>query len=393
MFNKKSISSDGDVNKYHSEEFALLLIKKYMPYAPLWTNIMGHFVETENTRVSNSPVESYFSSLKTKILHGKVVRTSDYVRKSYVYKEAKCNEIENFFPEVSKPTKGKKVKLDENIWLRTPKREENKKSKMQVYEILLSKYQKLPRNKKAEGNHTMFKFSSIYNKLSYKNVCDVISFEEFKSLEGTKRLYNVIVDTTIAILICTHQSQTKIYSTTCEVGQGLFYSQNDIALDVKKYDQVFIPIIYRSHYTLVYLDVTRQYFCYIDPLGENESYCKKLLNIFERKTNEKDWEIKLFEHDFQQDLFNCGVFVCQFVQAIITKNKLTGLCNPNRFRETIKGLLTTYSDDSRDFCLHCGFSRNLNIFCNTCKRPVCEGCFKHTYSKSNLTLLKCKLCD
>lgn len=41
--------------------FAALALKKYFPFFPLWTNIMGCFLYKNNTRISNSAVESYFN--------------------------------------------------------------------------------------------------------------------------------------------------------------------------------------------------------------------------------------------------------------------------------------------------------------------------------------------
>lgn len=50
-------------NQYRSQEFCLYLLKRLMPFVPLWTDILG------SGRHSNSNVESWFKILKTEVLN------------------------------------------------------------------------------------------------------------------------------------------------------------------------------------------------------------------------------------------------------------------------------------------------------------------------------------
>ena len=47
------------------------MICKWMPYVPLWTNVMGTYVDKLSSRESNSPVKADFNILKSITLCGK----------------------------------------------------------------------------------------------------------------------------------------------------------------------------------------------------------------------------------------------------------------------------------------------------------------------------------
>lgn len=55
-------------NDYYSEAFGEIILKKYIPYLPLWSGIMLDEKEGEVQRVSNAPVESWFGIVKNQIL-------------------------------------------------------------------------------------------------------------------------------------------------------------------------------------------------------------------------------------------------------------------------------------------------------------------------------------
>uniref|UniRef100_A0A1B0BL32 Ubiquitin-like protease family profile domain-containing protein n=1 Tax=Glossina palpalis gambiensis TaxID=67801 RepID=A0A1B0BL32_9MUSC len=80
-------------NLFYNPNFVDILLKKYVAYAPLWTNLMGTYIDSKKP-ASNSPVEGYFSIVKNINLAGeRNVRPTDYVRESYIYIKAKTEEI------------------------------------------------------------------------------------------------------------------------------------------------------------------------------------------------------------------------------------------------------------------------------------------------------------
>lgn len=97
----KNSAVNGDKNSYYNEKYNKLLLCKFAAFAPLWTNLMGVYIETSNkTRISNSFVESYFNIVRNITLEGqRFIRSSEYVRLSYVYMQAKINEIEMEYME------------------------------------------------------------------------------------------------------------------------------------------------------------------------------------------------------------------------------------------------------------------------------------------------------
>lgn len=111
---------------YAIQIFKKKFLKKYLPYAPLWTNLMGAMVETtENTRISNSPIESYFNINKNINLNVKRhVRTAFYARKTKKFIQAKLKEIKNHYGifESKNIRKRNAETLVEDMWKSTPKR-------------------------------------------------------------------------------------------------------------------------------------------------------------------------------------------------------------------------------------------------------------------------------
>lgn len=86
---------------------------------------MGNFVDASRCRVANSPVESYFNITKNITLEGKSkVVPSEYIRKSYVYIKAKLTEANIKYKSNDEPviekTQPKTIKLEEDVWRRTP---------------------------------------------------------------------------------------------------------------------------------------------------------------------------------------------------------------------------------------------------------------------------------
>lgn len=220
------------------------------------------------------------------------------------------------FPELTKSKNKRRVKLDEDTWKKKSKKQNFETNIFNKYDALLTKYQNLPRKRKRLNNFVMLRFNELYRNVSGKRVLDSrVSYEEFKSLDGTNQLYNVVVDTFIKISIATktHKDQSSFHCITCEEGEKFFYnSYNRIVNDIIKYEQVFIPILHKVHYTLVYLNVPEKTFYFIDPMGF-EQYYNHLFEKFVNVINQSGWSLKHMEHDIQIDVYNCGVYCCQFV--------------------------------------------------------------------------------
>lgn len=107
-----------------------------------------------------------------------------------------------------------------------------------------------------------------------------------------------------------------------------------------------------------------------------------MFETFESKINEGKWENVPIEHDCQTDHFNCGVFLCQYVEAILLENVLVNLVNPNTYRDTIKLGLENYADEMSEICLHCGdkCGAKTTFVCIECRRPACVGCTSYRYT-------------
>lgn len=119
------------VNSYYNETFLNIILTKYMPYIPLWTNVMGKFVDDFDTKISNSPAEGYFAITKNITLDKRQnIRVSEYVRLSHQYILAKIKDIElNYLrketDDICKP-RDANVNMPEETWKKTPSREKNK---------------------------------------------------------------------------------------------------------------------------------------------------------------------------------------------------------------------------------------------------------------------------
>lgn len=109
-----------------------LILTRYIPYVPQWSNLMGAYVDNTSSRSFNSPVKGYFSIVKNITPNGKRnVRPTEYIRlsKEYsrqnqgsyiklqckrqrkIYKKYKCNERR----AMEKNTEEDKAKLNKTM--------------------------------------------------------------------------------------------------------------------------------------------------------------------------------------------------------------------------------------------------------------------------------------
>ena len=379
-------------NVFYSVKMASSILIKYSPYAALWTNLMGHPIGTkENTRISNSPVESYFNLMKYFTLDGEANLTpSVYVRKSYGYSQAKVVDIENKYLNGDqscnkKRNSRKNMVLYERKWKRTPKKQTTKRSKKKiVYKKFYSKINML-KNKKFYNKINVWKnmkfilysFNKLYQgkTIFYSPTIDTM---ELKCLEPRNQLYNQIIDIYVQILL--HKNNNSYAFSTLE-GEYLFFGDGKLNIPTEDFNQIFIPIIHNYHFTLVYLNVKTNHFHYLDPWDDNDEETNQMFEIFKKiipKNN--DWNIKNIKRDFQTDYYNCGIFVCQYVEAILEDKPLINLPDPDEHRIFIKNKIIEYSDDMKEICVHCGLYVEPNSFlCQKCKRPACDDCYIFYY--------------
>lgn len=387
-------------NNYYSESFAEIVLKKYAAYAPLWTNLMGTFVEPDRdlTTISNAPAEGYFSIMKNVTLDGaRDVRATEYIRPAKIYVDARLAEVNDLYlTDVNNNVqiKAKNVKLEEDQWRRTPKKVKDKFNKNIIWEKVAKIFKTIPRPLK-QKRYVLLKFENVFahlrNNLSYSPTIDI---NEFKSLDAKQQLYNNVVDIYIGITIHTTHIQ-KGFSTSCEERNYFFYGTHDMVIPLAAYEYIFIPILHSMHFTLVVLNTIQKSFTYINPLGEEQTECHRMLTIFESKAKTNMWTLANITHKRQYDNFNCGVYICQFVEAILNNGNLDCLENPNKYREIIKEKLIEFSDSMQFICLHCGDGpKKYTHTCTNCERPSCEGCLTHNYGTNiSCESFKCIFCN
>lgn len=251
-------SEDCNENNYKNDKFLNIILTKWMPYVVFWSNIMGKFVDNNETRISNSPVEGYFSIMKNKTLRGKKnVRPTEYIRSTHGYIHAKINEVE--CKHLCTPCKEKKVKnteLVEEVWDRTPKKlKENLNKKMVLGErcfktddiILSGKFPKNLKNIKilyAKYGH-IFEYVDESVK-SFRTTS--ILFNEMESLNHRKEIFNHILEIYIHILVFENKMK-NVAICTCEEGEAIFFMK-DTSLDLKNIFEIEKKHFYYTNFTL-----------------------------------------------------------------------------------------------------------------------------------------------
>lgn len=390
---KSEVKSATKTNSFYSEEFANVILKKYVPYTPLWTNIVGVFVDNINTRISNSPVEGYFNIKKNITLDGRRnIKPADYVRLSINYMQARLVEAEDalstLISDTSEPV-AFNLKMEEETWKRTPKKVQSQITSQMKLEKILSTFKNLPR--KFDKRYIALKFQNVHSSVQSELIdAPTIDFIELESLNKKKELYSNLIDIYIEILI--KNSAKNAFSTCCEIGRDIFIAQNsNIQIPLQNFDILLIPVFEPGHFTLVYVDTVDKTFSYLNPLGEDFSDVEKFLKTFKKHTNALEYKPKQIKHGRQKDNFNCGIYVCQFAEAILNKKNLEDIEDPNIYRGLIKKVLLESADDMTKVCLHCGTYCDENL-CKSCDRPICGGCFRFYY-KNEDNFETCQFCS
>lgn len=304
---------EGESNKFYSQKFADIVLKKYAPYAPLWTNIIGIFVDKSRTRISNSPAEGYFNIRKNHTLECKRnVRPGDYIRASAIYNQAKIKEIEEIIINHKdiEPSESQSqiIKLDEEMWKRTPRHAKVKMTREMELQRSLEQFKKLTRDAPTD-RYIFLKFQDIHSRVG-SNIIElpVIDLHEFQNLTEKKELFSSVIDCFIEVMI--YELEKNAYSTCCERGKFFFLNGTceTIDLPLQTYHHIFIPIQEPGHYTLVHIDTQEKTFSYLNSFGENMRRVNKFFNIFQRKCSANEYKLKLISHSTQADAYNCGVY-------------------------------------------------------------------------------------
>lgn len=285
----------GKKSNLENAKYLNLILKKYVPYIPWWTNCMGSLVETTNkTRISNSPAESYFHITKNITLKGKRnIRPTNYIRNSKKYIHSKIIEISNKYnienndsnspttynnnnnnssnstlnEDICKQTpKKNNIKnnevntnndcnsptifninnptnnvLIEDTWKRTPKKIKEtstiKRANTEKYfnnsNSLTDLYNKVKTPEISSCSISLFNYSHIYNTL-YEEIPitgNTITLEEYQSLNPRQLIYNNIMELYINIIFLKNNIKNA-KCFPCEIAMEIFNSNLDVELDI-----------------------------------------------------------------------------------------------------------------------------------------------------------------
>lgn len=245
--------------------------------------------------------------------------------------------------------------------------------------------------------------------LSLKNICSsrrsvdvspLIDVAVYNCLEPTEWLYEQIVDVYILGLLNLWNLKSAT-CMTCAEGEEIFYGDNgvDSLPSFKRYDTILMPILNEEHFTLAVIDTKGKTFLYLDSVVENEEETGTILfERFEEKTNVRDLTRIRRPHSCQHinDNSNCGVFVCEFAEAILLGRDLEEIESPDTYRSKIRNFLIDYCDDMSKLCLNCGVEcKETGFLCSgpKCRRPVCLNCCEKYAKWMSINPPKCTVCN
>lgn len=93
------------------------------------------------------------------------------------------------------------------------------------------------------------------------------------------------------------------------------------------YDFISGPVhINRDHWALLFANLKTQTIIYIDSRGENLELRNRVLKNWAKFTNDRKtdeliknirWRMGVYDHVYQIDCNNCGLFVCYFFKNLI----------------------------------------------------------------------------
>uniref|UniRef100_A0A1B0C767 Uncharacterized protein n=1 Tax=Glossina palpalis gambiensis TaxID=67801 RepID=A0A1B0C767_9MUSC len=138
------------------------------------------------------------------------------------------------------------------------------------------------------------------------------------------------------------RSRQNFVCFSCIEGHQLFYknsleSKSELKNALTECNQIIIPILHFNHFTSAFIKVVEKQFIYIDPFGENGkiviTFFLTFRDILEDSTI---WLSKTVDHYIQVDFFNCGVHICQFVEALFQSADLIEVESPSECTKIMK---------------------------------------------------------
>ena len=94
--------------------------------------------------------------------------------------------------------------------------------------------------------------------------------------------------------------------------------------NLNSFDQIVIPLLVGgNHWTVVLISNLTEQLIYINPFGTNTSSAEAIFDSWlkfaktRKEYNFIEWSYDLVEHSIQSDSFNCGVFICIFIEKFI----------------------------------------------------------------------------
>lgn len=397
---KNFVTDGNEPNNFYSDELARILLKKYSAYVPLWTNVIGTFVEPDasKTTISNAPAEGYFNINKNVTLEGAHnIRATEYIRRAEIYVDARIQEVRDIFLNDTndepqrEPPKRQRIILEEDTWKRTPKRHKTKIIKSIHWQKICKMFQKIPRALK-DKRYVLLKFDDIFQKISHSmTVPPIIDYIEIKNLEIKGEVFNNVVDIYIGVLTYL-SSAKKAHILTCEQGKNLFFSEDNVEVPFGTYEFIFMPIFNDAIFTLAVTNLRDKTFTYLNPHGENEEEGKYLLDTFVKKTNVNNLVKSSMNHRTQTD--QSGVQICQYIEAILNGESCESLDTPRFYRNKMIKTLMENTDEMKFICVHCGEgSLNHRNVCIKCERPSCDDCTSLEYGTHiSVQNFKCIFC-
>ena len=418
-----------DNNTMYNPSIIDVILKRYCAFLPLWTNVMGVFVETTSkSRISNAAIESYFKNIKyynvgaknikanrfAKLTHGNmqsqisqvyfnilnIQKNASYKRQKYshllqknVNKTATDDDkIEDLFKKHTLDSKETWKKKNKNIKIFSGKPLFPQQRSTDAVLTTRDFQQPLP--------YYMACMKDLYEEITPEtsNMFEMfLTEDDFNSLRKDEEATNFIIDAACAAII-KNTKIPNIHLISCTRSYFMLDSEkNDEAfiqnLIPFRPDILIIPILKNHHYTVIIINFIRKIFYYIDPQGrecnkangktsEVDINFEKFKDILKTLNMEIDDFVKIVPpHDNQTDAFNCGPFIVEFIERILLEQPLENLQSRRSYRKyLIDEIMKNNSSNIHDICIHCArFYPQSHIpwvQCEKCLRWLCELCLR-----------------
>ncbi|EEZ99552.1 hypothetical protein TcasGA2_TC000134 [Tribolium castaneum] len=425
---KKMINSaiDSDnINIFYNPLILDLILKKYLPVLPLWSNIYPNLRDRDSIeRFSNAPVENWFCQVKNNILKptGLRLRSTRFIRavREVVLsksKESALNIDKNQCGIIKKKriqTKNIDLGLEsEENWNKKIK-SEKKKSYFEkpINEIHPSKVKEI---KNVDFYNNNLIRDDRYYTLGNSGVNYVVGYysnahpmkelylEDFETLGNFKNfrkmwLSNFLMDISLHVLYRKNQHKDTVRIITTHETLSIFENTCPKVTHTLEGIWLLPLLINQNHWCFVIIDFDKKTFSFINPLkisnlNQTETYLKKfLLGIrAPRRFSFTHWRCNIFKHPVQKNAYDCGVYVLLFAEKFIKEENpdLYSCYEPEEFRIILRNLLLEMSDDMENRCLICG-QLNLNVTtdwveCDSCKRWIMLNCLPPRLAPSNIS--------